>query len=221
MKTGNSGHPDGASSQGAAATRRTKVLDCTAAVQVKTATVASTSQAPVVPTSSCSPETTQFMQMLGDTSFPSLASPEEQDTNFDDFLTGMSTDNTEFEAFANTGIDGSQLWTASSSTETVDWGVDLFGPAKPSTASMQVAELRFTELMVKIRDVGFSDMESSEFAASQGCSHKADQHFSDPGVLLDPIPPRIAAVLASTAEPPAEPVQVARAAVHPLELLAD
>lgn len=82
----------------------------------------------------------------------------------DDLFTGLSNGSAEFGAFtnSNTAVDSAQAWTGSS--DTADYGFELFGPMDPSEATIQRAEARFTELMVKIRDVGFADMESSELS---------------------------------------------------------
>lgn len=55
----------------------------------------------------------------------------------------------------------SQLWSAPS-VEAADYGFELFGFSNDSVPFLQSRELVFTELMLKIREVGFVDMESSK-----------------------------------------------------------
>ncbi|KAK3677409.1 hypothetical protein LTR78_002947 [Recurvomyces mirabilis] len=154
-----------------ASTRCASTLDKNAAVHVKTTMI--TSNFPnMSPRSSGSSENFDFsLPTFGEPIFPWSTSPEKCDqesTGIDDFLASLSSNesalptSTEGDALmVNNSVGSTQLWTASVS-ETTDFGFDLFGPVSPSASVKQEAELKFTELMLKIREVGFVDMESSK-----------------------------------------------------------
>lgn len=75
----------------------------------------------------------------------------------------------EIDPTMSNAVGSSQQW-STPSLETADYGFDLFGPSNPSAAFAQSSELKFTELMLKIRDIGFVDMESSK-SNSLGTTH--------------------------------------------------
>ncbi|GAM85292.1 hypothetical protein ANO11243_032960 [Dothideomycetidae sp. 11243] len=174
---GNVGLLDGDSTQSftqasnQTSTRRTNLVHCNAAVQVKTSTIASTVPQLAFSTLSESSDSaesakrTQFISEFGDSPFSSSASPDkggDEASSIDDFFIGLcSGDSTEADTLLKSAVGGSQLWTPPAS-ENADSGFELFGPMDPSAANTQKAELRFTELMLKIRAVGFADMESSK-----------------------------------------------------------
>ncbi|KAK4552773.1 hypothetical protein LTR86_010107 [Recurvomyces mirabilis] len=155
-----------------ASTRCASTLDKNAAVQVKTTMI--TSNFPnMSPRSSESSDNFDFcLPTFSEPIFPWSTSPEKCDqgsTGIDDLLASLSSNEkalpttTEGDALmVDNSVGSTQLWTASVS-ETTDFGFDLFGPVSPSASPKQEAELKFTELMLKIREVGFVDMESMIF----------------------------------------------------------
>jgi hypothetical protein len=111
-----------------------------------------------------------FITGLSDSPFSSSASPEKEgddDSNIEDLLAGLcSSESMAPDAMMDSVTDPSPLW-PTPSLEISEFGFDVFGSSDSSGAFVQSTELKFTELMLKIRDVGFVDMESSKQRSSQ------------------------------------------------------
>lgn len=119
-------------------------------------------------------DATQYISSsAGSPPFSLAASPDhtgqDEGINMEDFLAGFySNDGSSLDPDLLMEASGSrsQMWTAPSNQETAHFGFDLFGPPTTATgANPQKPETRFTELMLKIRDAGFADMESSKSSA--------------------------------------------------------
>jgi hypothetical protein len=110
-------------------------------------------------------ESGPFITGLSDSPFSSSVSPEkegEDDSNINDLLAGLcSSESIGPDAMMDSVTGHSQPW-PTPSLEIPEYGFEVFGSSDPSGAFVQSTELKFTELMLKIRDVGFVDMESSK-----------------------------------------------------------
>ncbi|KAK4553445.1 hypothetical protein LTR86_009502 [Recurvomyces mirabilis] len=166
-------HRPGTSSQSSSRRASSQMSECNAATQGSSGSIAS-----MIPPimfsenssgSSDSSESALFsLPELSDPSFPwpLLREKDNQEaTMIDDFLANSyTTDSNKAIALVgvNQAVSTSQTWTAPCSTKAPDFGFDLLESVNPSALSNPDVELKFTELMLKIREVGFVDMESSE-----------------------------------------------------------
>ncbi|KAK5743829.1 hypothetical protein LTR17_002451 [Elasticomyces elasticus] len=149
-----------------ASTRRATMVDCTSLQEtIDASTHASTCPPLATSTSSEWSELAEIDQLtlgFGDSPLSSSASPDtakEEANSIDDILASLCPgDSTEADVLGRDAGGSSQLWTAPSS-DTADYSFESFGPSNPPTAPLR-KEVSFTELMLKIRDLGFENMES-------------------------------------------------------------
>ncbi|KAK3671395.1 hypothetical protein LTR78_008673 [Recurvomyces mirabilis] len=161
------------SSQSSSRRTSSQMSECNAATQGSSASIASmippmTFSGNSSGSSDSSESALCSLPELSDPTFPWLLLPEkgnQESTVIDDFLaSSYTTDSNEAIALVSVdqAVSSSQSWTAPCSTKAPNFGFDLLGSVNLPAAPTPDAELKFTELMLKMREVGFVDMEGSK-----------------------------------------------------------